>query len=115
MNVDVTTILSMMAQISAGFLAVAITVVALVPTLAEITSARSATFLSKEDDRDRLYYGLSIISHTIWLFGLISFGSMLLMFWPCIYFVIVDLVLFLISLILLVYASYAMASLIRKH
>jgi hypothetical protein len=105
----------MLAQISAGFLAVAVTVVALVPTLVEITHTRSATFLSQEDARDRLYAGLSILSHTIWLFGLVTFGSILLMYWPCIYLVIADLLLFLVSLVLLIYASYDMATMIHNR
>ena len=103
-----------MAQVSAGLFALALTLVALVPTLVEIARVKSASYLSGDSARRRLKRALNRIGHTIWIYGVITVLCLVGTVVGGIYFLPLVSVLFIIGIVILIHSGLVIAKITRS-
>ena len=106
---DTNAFLSSLIQLNGGLLAVVVTLVALIPTLVEVVRAKTPSFFAGEITRTQLKNSLTLLGLTIWTFGIATLVSIFLLVWFNFWFFLVALVLTVVSLIILVVASYLIA------
>ena len=112
-NIDLTTGMSTLAEVNAGLLAIAVTLVALIPTLIEIVRIKEPNFLIEDAARRRLKNGLSSLTHTIWLFGIATILSLVGIIYQPLFLLIIIVLISISSLLLLLRAGIQIASLAR--
>lgn len=113
---QVASLLWTMAQVSAGLFALALTLVALVPTLVEIARVKSASYLSGDIARRRLKRALRWVGYAIWIYGVVTLlclvGSAI--GGVGIYALLAASVLFIVGIAILVHSGHVIAQVTRS-
>lgn len=109
-DLDITAILTVLASLNGGLLAVAVTLVALIPTLVEIARVKSPTFLSGEAARRHLKSGLIQLRFTILFSGVATLLSVVGLIWQNNFLLAAVLLLFAIGLVFVTRAGYIISS-----
>jgi len=113
-DTDLPSILGTIAQVSAGLLAVTVTLVAVVPALVEIVRAREPQYFRSIAANSKLKRSLRALSYTIGLFGAGTLLALIDMAFKSVAVAWVAGALCASGLFVLAYASYSIASTTRE-